>query len=175
MKDIKQFENQIAELEAQFKLQSKVKTAKAFSDVEMAMPIESIEPTNEVGEDTPEDNFADFVSYLKSSFNQAVVWHHQTNVYSMHKTLNSFYDGILDLTDGLVESVSGVYGRPTGYEIMQPMDYQNPEQVMTYFQTCYAEIQLDRTTIYQETWIQNQVDEIATLFAETIYLLSLNK
>jgi hypothetical protein len=168
MKDIKQFENQIAELEKQFK-------AKAFSDVEMAEPIEAIEPTNEVGEDTPEDNFADFVSYLKSAFNQAVVWHHQTNVYSMHKALNSFYDGILDLTDGLVESVSGVYGRPTGYEIMQPMDYQNPEQVMAYFQACYAEIQADRTTIYQETWIQNQVDEIATLFAETIYLLSLNK
>ena len=73
MKDIKQFENQIAELEAQFKLQSKVKTAKAFSDVEMAMPIESIEPTNEVGEDTPEDNFADFVSYLKSEIGRAHV------------------------------------------------------------------------------------------------------
>lgn len=168
MKDIKQFENQIAELEKQFK-------AKAFSDVEMAEPIEAIEPTNEIGEDTPADNFADFVSYLKSAFNQAVVWHHQTNVYSMHKTLNSFYDGILDLTDGLVESVSGIYGRPTGYEIIQPMDYQNPEQVMAYFQACYSEIQDDRTTIYQETWIQNQVDEIATLFAETIYLLSLNK
>jgi hypothetical protein len=93
----------------------------------------------------------------------------------MHKALNSFYDGILDLTDGLVESVSGIYGRPMGYEIMQPMDYQNPEQVMAYFKACYAEIQNDRTTIYQETWIQNQVDEIATLFAETIYLLSLNK
>ena len=164
-------EKQISQLEAQFKSLS----TKAYDDIEMSEPIEQVEPTNEPNEGTPQDNFADFVSYLKSAFNQAVVWHHQTNVYSMHKALNSFYDGILDLTDGLVESTSGVYGRPIGYEIMQPMDYQNPEQVMSYFQACYAEIQLDRTTIYQETWIQNQVDEIATLFAETIYLLSLNK
>jgi hypothetical protein len=175
MKNIKDFENQINQLEAQFKVQSKIKTAKAFSDVEMQEPIEAIEPSDEVGEGTPQDNFADFVSYLKSAFDQSVVWHHQTNVYSMHKALNKFYDGILDLTDGLVESVSGIYGRPIGYAIMQPVDYQNPEQVMGYFQACYAEIQEDRNTIYQETWIQNQVDEIATLFAETIYLLSLNK
>ena len=174
MKNVKDFESQINQLEAQFKLESKVKAAKAFSDVEMQEPIEAIEPV-EANEGTPADNFADFVSYLKSAFDQAVVWHHQTNVYSMHKALNSFYDGILDLTDGLVESTSGIYGRPVGYVIMQPMDYQNPEQVMAYFQACYAEIQDDRTTIYQETWIQNQVDEIATLFAETIYLLSLNK
>jgi len=164
---INDLEKQISQLEAQYK------ELKAFSDVEMAEPIEQVENPNEPNEDTPQDNFADFVGYLKSSFDQAVVWHHQTNVYSMHKTLNSFYDGILDLTDSLVESVSGIYGRPVDYAIMQPVNYQNPEQVMAYFQACYAEIQDDRTTIYQETWIQNQVDEIATLFAETIYLLTL--
>ena len=164
---INDLEKQISELEAQFK------QLKAFNDIEMSEPIEQVESPNEPNEDTPQDNFADFVGYLKSSFDQAVVWHHQTNVYSMHKTLNSFYDGILDLTDGLVESVSGIYGRPVDYAIMQPVNYQNPEQVMAYFQACYAEIQDDRTTIYQETWIQNQVDEIATLFAETIYLLTL--
>jgi len=166
---INDLEKQISQLEAQYK------ELKAFSDVEMAEPIEQVENPNEPNEDTPQDNFADFVGYLKSSFDQAVVWHHQTNVYSMHKALNNFYDEILELTDGLVESVSGIYGRPVDYAIIQPMNYQNPEQVMAYFQACYAEIQDDRTTIYQETWIQNQVDEIATLFAETIYLLSLNK
>ena len=34
-------------------------------------------------------------------------------------------------------------------------------------------IQKDRENIYQESWVQNQVDEIAQLFAETLYLLSL--
>ena len=168
-------EKQISQLEAQFKAESQILQAKAFSDVEMNDPIESIEPSNEPNEDTPQDNFADFVGYLKSAFDQSVVWHHQTTSYSMHKALNNFYDEILELTDGLVESVSGIYGRPVDYAIVQPMNYESPEQVTAYFQACYAEIQEDRQTIYQETWIQNQVDEIATLFAETLYLLSLNK
>jgi hypothetical protein len=174
MKDIKEFENQISQLEAEFKMQSKIKSAKAFSDVEMSDSVEAIEPM-EMDEDTPADKFSDFVSYLKGAFDQSVVWHHQTNVYSMHKALNSFYDGLLDKVDGLVESVSGVYGRPMGYVIAQPVDYMNPEQVMAYFQGCYAYVQSERNNIYQETWIQNQVDEVAQLFAETLYLLSLNK
>lgn len=166
MKDIKEFESQINELEKQFK--SLTVEAKDLPMVEVIEPMEE-------NEGTPIDNFADFVSYLKGAFDQSVVWHHQTNVYSMHKALNSFYDGLLDKVDGLVESVSGIYGRPTGYVIPQPVDYANPEQVMAYFQACYAYVQTERANIYQETWIQNQVDEIAALFAETLYLLSLNK
>jgi RNA binding exosome subunit len=120
-----------------------------------------------------EQKFSYFVSYLKDSFDQSVVWHHQTDSYPVHKALNKFYDKILDLTDGLVESVSGIYGRPTKYQIDSPVDYKDSEQVVKYFKHMYDTIQEDRKDIYQETWIQNQVDEIATLFAETLYLLSL--
>ena len=91
----------------------------------------------------PKENFTDFIVNLKSSFDQSV------------------------------ESVSGIHGRPKDYEIDKPVNYKNPEQVITYFKSCYDMIQKDRKDIYQETWIQNQVDEIATLFAETLYLLSL--
>jgi hypothetical protein len=87
--------------------------------------------------------------------------------------LNKFYDGILDLTDGLVESVSGIHGRPEKYQIDSPVDYKSSEQVVKYFKNMYDTIQEERKEIYQETWVQNQVDEIATLFAETLYLLSL--
>jgi hypothetical protein len=169
---MKDLEKQISQLEAEFKT---LTTEKAFDDIEMNEPIEQIEPTNEQNEGTPQDNFADFVSYLKSAFEQSIVWHHQTTSYSMHKALNNFYDEVLELIDGLVESTSGIYGRPTDYVVAPPMNYESPEQVTAYFQACYAEIQEDRKDIYQETWIQNQVDEIAQLFAETIYLLSLNK
>ena len=113
-----------------------------------------------------DNNFSDFVGYLKSSFDQSVVWHHQTDSYPVHKALNKFYKGILDLIDGLVESVSGVHGRPKDYEIDEPVNYKNPEQVISL-------IQKDRKDIYEETWIQNQIDEIVTLFGQTLYLLSL--
>jgi hypothetical protein len=119
------------------------------------------------------NDFSDFISYLKSSFDQSVVWHHQTDSYPVHKALGKFYDEIVELTDGLVESVSGIHGRPKGYKIDEPVNYKNPQQVTDYFKSCYDIIQKDREDIYQETWIQNQVDEIATLFGQTLYLLSL--
>jgi hypothetical protein len=120
-----------------------------------------------------QDSFAEFVGYLKSSFEQSVVWHHQTHSYAEHKALNNFYDEIVDLIDGLVESVSGIYDRPEDYEIDEPKNYKNSDQVKAYFKSCYDMIQKDRKDIYQESWIQNQIDEIAQLFAETLYLLSL--
>jgi len=120
-----------------------------------------------------EEKFSYFVSYLKDSFDQAVVWHHQTETYAVHKALGKFYDGILDLTDGLVESVSGIYDRPMHYQIDSPTDYKNSEQVVKYFKSLYKTIQEERKEIYQESWVQNQVDEIATLIAKTLYLLSL--
>jgi hypothetical protein len=120
-----------------------------------------------------EEKFSYFVSYLKDSFEQAVVWHHQTDSYAVHKALGKFYDGILGLTDGLVESVSGIYDRPMNYQIDSPADYKNSEQVVKYFKSLYKTIQEERKEIYQESWVQNQVDEIATLIAETLYLLSL--
>jgi len=120
-----------------------------------------------------EKNFSYFVSYLKDYFDQAVVWHHQTDSHAVHKALNHFYDEILELTDGLVESVSGIHGRPEKYQIDSPEDYKNVEQVVKYFKSCYDMIEKERKDIYEESWIQNQVDEIAQLFAETLYLLSL--
>ena len=120
-----------------------------------------------------EEKFSYFVSYLKDSFDQAVVWHHQTESYAVHKALGKFYDGILGLTDGLVESVSGIYDRPMQYQIDSPTDYKNSEQVVKYFESLYKTIQEERKEIYQESWVQNQIDEIATLIAKTLYLLIL--
>lgn len=120
-----------------------------------------------------EEKFSYYVSYLKDSFDQAVVWHHQTESYAVHKALGKFYDGILDLTDGLVESVSGIYDRPMHYQIDSPTDYKNSEQIVKYFESLYKTIQEERKEIYQESWVQNQIDEIATLIAKTLYLLSL--
>ena len=79
----------------------------------------------------------------------------------------------MGLTDGLVESVSGIHGRPKNYEIDEPINYKNTEQVINYFKSFYDSVQKDRKDIYEETWVQNQVDEIAQLLAETLYLLSL--
>jgi len=168
---INDLEKQISQLEAQYK------ELKAFSDVEMSAtetPIMGVEPVeNEPMEDTPMDNFVDLVYCLKQSNEQAIVFHHQTTSFSCHKAMDNYYSSIVGLVDGLVESVSGIYGRPMGYELVNPVDYQSVEQVQAYFQALYTEVQTERMVTFQESWIQNQIDGIAELIAETLYLLTL--
>lgn len=117
--------------------------------------------------------FVEFLSTLNDSKEQAIVWHNQTLGYAEHKALDFYQDEIADLYDDLVESVSGIYGRPANYSVQTLQNYTGSDQVLAYFKTLYAYIQSSRTTLYQETWIQNQVDEIAALVAKVCYLLTL--
>jgi hypothetical protein len=119
--------------------------------------------------------FVEFLSTLNSAKQQAIFWHNQTEVYSEHKTLNGFYDEIVGHLDGLVESVAGIYGRPQGYEAHDFVDWTSTDDTIKYFQALYKYVETERKTLYQESWIQNQIDEISELVASTIYLLTLKK
>lgn len=116
--------------------------------------------------------FNQFISTLKQSFEQSVVWHHQTTSFSEHKALNNYYDEIVPLLDGLIESVQGVYPRIGSYTLVNPVDWSDGVST-TYFRGLYAYVQEHRKMVYQETWVQNQIDEIAQLIAETLYQISL--
>ena len=114
-----------------------------------------------------------FISTLKQSFEQSVVWHHQTTSFSEHKALNNYYDEIVPLLDGLVESVQGIYPRIGSYSLSNPVDWSEGVSI-TYFKVLYDFVQKNRSTLpCQETLVQNQIDEIAQLVAETLYLLTL--
>jgi hypothetical protein len=117
----------------------------------------------------------EFLSVLNSAKQQAIFWHNQTEVYSEHKTLNGFYDRILGLLDGLVESYAGIFGRPKGYEAHDFVDWTSTDDTIKYFQNLYQYVQSERSSLPQESWIQNQIDEIAAQIAQTIYLLTLKK
>ena len=119
--------------------------------------------------------FVQFISTINSAKQQSVFWHNQTKgvgSYSMHKTLNGFYDSVTGLLDGLVESVAGIYGRPQGYEAHDFENFESKEQVIAYFKELYTYIETERKTIYQESWVQNQVDGLSELVASTLYLLT---
>ena len=119
--------------------------------------------------------FTEFLSVLNSAKQQAVFWHNQTEVYSEHKTLNGFYDRIAGQLDGLVESVAGIYGRPKGYEAHDFVDWTSTDDTITYFRNLYTYVETERKSLYSESWIQNQIDEISAQIAQTIYLLTLKK
>jgi hypothetical protein len=117
--------------------------------------------------------FVEFLSTLNSAKQQAIFWHNQTEVYSEHKTLNNWYDIILDQLDSLVESVAGIYGRPQDYTQIDPVNWTSTEDTITYFKNLYNYVQTERKSLYQESWIQNQIDNIAEDIAQALYLLTL--
>jgi hypothetical protein len=115
---------------------------------------------------------AEFISVLHQSHTQAKTWHNRTEILSEHLALGSYYNEILEPVDGLIESLQGIKGRVDGYTTKPLVDYKEGQSV-SYFKGLYDYIQKEREGVGSESWIQNQVDTIAELVAETLYQLSL--
>ena len=90
----------------------------------------------------------EFISPLKQSFEQAVVFHHQTSCLSEHEALRDYYEEIIPLLDGLIESLQGIYPRIGGYTLVNPVDWSYGIST-TYFQGLYKFVQEHRTMVCQ--------------------------
>jgi hypothetical protein len=114
-----------------------------------------------------------FISTLHQSKQQSITWHHQTTSFSEHKALQNYYEEILERIDGLVESIQGIYPRITSYTLSNPVDWTEGGSTI-YFKGLYEFVETNRKTIpCQESWVQQQIDNISQLISETRYLLSL--
>ena len=112
-----------------------------------------------------------FVSTLFASRTQAHIFHLQTPSFAAHKALNDYYDEIVDITDSLVESYQGKYGIITGYGNIALQEYQSCEAIIMFFETLCMYVEKSRQMICQDSYIQNQIDEIVALIKSTIYKL----
>lgn len=112
-----------------------------------------------------------FVSTLLASRTQAHIFHLQTPSFAAHKALNDYYDEIVGVTDGLVESYQGKYGIITGYGNIALQEYQSCEAIIVFFETLCMYVEKSREMICQDSYIQNQIDEVVALIKSTIYKL----
>jgi hypothetical protein len=112
-----------------------------------------------------------FVSTLLASRTQAHIFHLQTPSFAAHKALNDYYENIVDLIDGLVESYQGKYDVITGYSNIALQDYQSCDGIIMYFTTLCMFIEKSRSMIAQDSFIQNQVDEIVAEINSLLYKL----
>lgn len=112
-----------------------------------------------------------FVSTLLASRTQAHIFHLQTPSFAAHKALNDYYDEIVGVTDNLVESYQGKYGIITGYGNIALQEYQSCEAIIVFFETLCMYVEKSRQLICQDSYIQNQIDEIVALIKSTIYKL----
>jgi hypothetical protein len=121
------------------------------------------------------NEFAKLISYLFHSRTQTHIFHLQTDSFAAHMALNGYYDGIIELVDGLVESYQGKYGILTGYSNFNLLEYNNCEEVIIYFQSLNSTIEKLRTMIPQDSYIQNQIDTVTELITSTMYKLKFLK
>jgi DNA-binding ferritin-like protein len=89
--------------------------------------------------------------------------------FAAHTALNGFYDSLLDLTDGFVESYQGKYGI-VNIEIksVKPLDF------MEYIQELAKYMESSRD-VFKEDYLKNQIDELTSLTYSTIYKLKFLK
>ena len=115
-------------------------------------------------------DFAKLISYLFHSRTQAHIFHLQTQSFAEHMALNTYYDGIVPLIDGIVEAYQGKYGIVKGYSNFNLMEYNNVQQVVAYLDALCKAIYATYGSI-EDTYIQNLLDGITELVKSTIYKL----
>jgi hypothetical protein len=117
-------------------------------------------------------SIASFVSTMLASRNQAHVYHWQAQrqgSFAAHKALNEYYDEIVDLIDELVETYQGKYGIIYGYKA--PTEIREDGNYVVYFEALSKYVDSKRESLVQDSYIQNQIDEITALVESTKYKL----
>lgn len=108
---------------------------------------------------------------------QIKLFHWQTKSYAEHKALDKMFSEFNKLTDDLVESVMGKYGRPDfgGECQINIMDYSQKgiEGYLDSVYHCYSEECKGIFDPQKDSEILNIIDEIIALIDKTKYLLSL--
>jgi len=107
-----------------------------------------------------------FIGMLLQSRDAMHLAHWKSESYAEHKTLNEYYDGILELTDSFVEKYFGRNGR---ISIVVPE--AKAEKPTTHLKGLRATIEEER--VHYTSDLQNIMDEMIGLVNETIYLLTL--
>jgi len=114
-----------------------------------------------------------FVSMALLGRDLAQIAHWKTKKYAEHKTLNDFYDQLLELIDGFVEQYQGSYNKRMDIERNSDTSRQSSIRKELEYQAEWIEMYRYQICEKEETALQNTIDEVLRLYQSTAYLLSL--
>ena len=113
-----------------------------------------------------------FVMCLLHAVTNAHILHLQSQSYAQHKALGSFYEDLGDLVDSVVEQWQGLNGKLMNY----PIEYRAPESTAkSELEYMLAYVADYRSSMGDDSAIQNAIDEIAALMQSTLYKLTFLK
>lgn len=116
---------------------------------------------------------ADFIGMMLHSATVAHLKHLQVEgegSYAAHKALGSYYEGIVELVDGVAEAMQGAHDI-----IFEPYATQfdnNTDAPLEYMTKLREYVRTKRKELPQDSEIQNEVDNIANLINSTCYKLA---
>jgi DNA-binding ferritin-like protein len=106
---------------------------------------------------------------------QAHVFHLRVTgpgAFAAHKALQEYYEGIVDLIDGLVETYQGKYGIIEFREVNNLDNDASMENIVKYFTNLCTFLDKERKDAkLQDSWIQNDLDNVSSLLYSTKYKL----
>jgi DNA-binding ferritin-like protein len=115
------------------------------------------------------------ISLFLHSRTQAHVFHLRVNgpgAYAAHVALQSYYEGIVDIIDSLVESYQGKNGLIEFEEVEGLDNNADIKNIIKYFENLStALIKIRKDESLQDSYIQNQIDTIDELIYSTKYKL----
>ena len=115
----------------------------------------------------------EYVGTLMQSRNQTHIYHLQTTSYAKHIALQEYYEGIIDLIDGLVEAYQGKYEIIKDYKMIGTLDdMETEEDIVNYIEKIARYCELKREKLPQDNFLTNIYDDIDVLLRSTKYKLS---
>lgn len=117
----------------------------------------------------------ELASILFHSRTQAHVFHLGVNgpgSFAAHTALGTYYDEIVDLVDGLVESYQGKYGLIKFKPVLGLDNNCDIMNVIKYFEKLITIVEtLRQGPGLQDSFIQNEIDNVVKLLYSTRYKL----
>jgi DNA-binding ferritin-like protein len=130
---------------------------------------------------TEESKYGHIFKMILQNSAQAKLLHWQCALYGQHKALDKLFGNIIEIGDGLAESIMGKYGKPVLTEdqlCLKLMNFEDPKdgdlsQFMDHLYKCYS---IDCKSLLDEnsdSELINILDEMIAAIDQTKYLISL--
>lgn len=118
----------------------------------------------------------ELASILMHSRTQAHIFHLGVSgpgAYAAHKALQDYYEGIVDLIDGLVESYQGKNGLIQFKPVVNLDNNCDTRNILDYFdKLCMIVKTLRQAPNLADSFLQNQIDNVEDLIYSTKYKLT---
>jgi hypothetical protein len=111
---------------------------------------------------------AEFVQTLLHAVTNTHILHWQTKSYAEHQALGAFYEELPELVDKLAEVIMGKYDMTFEFKNSYYIPAANGKAELESLKDYVME---ERKELPQDSEIQNEVDNIANLINQTLYLL----